>query len=96
MGLKLSEAVIVDILTSPEIDAAAARRHGITRQAVSMIRRGQTYRDVRPDLERRAGRILYCHNCIQWDRDRCLLGFPEAQESLKAATECHAYNEKKS
>lgn len=94
MGLSLSEAVVVDILTSPEIDAHVAKRYGITRQAVNMIRRGQTYPNVRPDIERRPGRILYCHNCIQWDQGRCLLGFPEAQESIKAATECHAYHKK--
>jgi hypothetical protein len=40
---KLTEAQVLDIYTSSDIQAAAARRHGITRHTVRLIRAGKRW-----------------------------------------------------
>lgn len=50
---KLTEEMVVEILTSDLTDARMAEIAGVSRQCVGFIRNGDTFKLVRPDLPRR-------------------------------------------
>jgi hypothetical protein len=74
----LTNADAASIMLSPASTRQLAAEYGITRQAVSSIKRGHNYRDVHAALGlNRQG----CEGCRFWDK-RCTFGFPEAGGSF--------------
>ena len=94
---KLSDEAVRIILESEEIDSVMARRYGTSRQTVSNIRRGVSYKSIAPEIERRNpnSRVYQCSTCRHWDvrRHECDLGFPEPKKNLWFASECSLYFE---
>lgn len=78
----LSDEQVVRILLSPNLDTGQlAKELGCHRNVVCEIRRGRTYRSVRPDIERVAAEKTErdsCHPCVHWE-GHCTLGFPEGK-----------------
>lgn len=71
-----------------------AKELGRTRQAICQIRRGDTYRDVLPEVPRWDNsnlQVVSCHNCIHW-RNRCGMDFPDPiEEGPGFAVDCSFY-----
>jgi hypothetical protein len=92
---KLSDEVVRYILESEETDASLSREFSVSRQTVSNIRRGSSYRSVAPEIERRNPntRLYQCVNCRHWDprRSECDLSFPEPRKNVWFASECSLY-----
>ena len=88
--MPLTEADVRWILTSGETLDALARRFGKTKQAMSKIRLGRTYRHLAPDLPRARS----CHYCDSWRGiiDLCSQGVPDvASEGPSFARDCELY-----
>lgn len=97
------EETIRFILTNKQLGATRlARQLGCSRQMVYCVLRGETYRDVLPQLPRglpsglpapRLQLTRSCHRCQHW-RGRCTMGFPDpAEEGPSFAMECALYDE---
>jgi hypothetical protein len=94
---KLDAEKVRAILTSQESDVEVAAQFGVSRQTVSNVRRGESYRNFAPELERRPSknRTHTCFKCLHWDRrvGYCDLGFPEPRKNIWFASECSLYKE---
>jgi hypothetical protein len=105
---KLTIEAIEEILTSPLSAAKLAKRFGVSRQSVTQVRNGVTYRHVLPDLPRHLDKRS-CTRCqfgvLQHvsrkpgdrhylDAWRCSLGFPDIIEhGPQFARECAVWTE---
>ena len=90
---RLTEEEIRFILTTQQSGHTLGPELGRSKEAISAIRRGITYKDVCPDLPRwnHGSRKVSCLNCIHWD-ERCGMGFPDpAIEGLGFAADCSVY-----
>lgn len=68
-----------------------AEQYGITRQAISLIQTGRTYKDVYEEYHKaRHGKMMYCRDCSNWKNEQCGFEFPEAGDWF--ATECVLYD----
>lgn len=94
---KLTDEVVRYILECEETDAALSRVYGVSRQTVSNIRRGLSYKTVAPDIERRNPntRVYQCIDCRYWDKRglECDLSFPEPKKNIWFASECSLFTE---
>lgn len=87
---RFTDDQIEEILTSPDSDNKIARRFGISRSSVGQIRTGKTYKNVRPEIQRRIGRS--CFKCQNWKNNACLFEFPDPiEEGPQAANYCSMY-----
>jgi hypothetical protein len=95
MKVRLTEAAILDILTSPESHRVLAERYGCHHSAVAHVREGRTHAKVLPEIARRSpGRN--CVNCQHWRHAsrECDLGLPDPLiEGLRFAGNCTTYRE---
>lgn len=74
-----------EILTSRLSLSAMAKRYGCSKQAISLIRAGQAYGDLFPEIPRRSATTqgpLSCLGCISWrgGESPCAEGQPDASE----------------
>ena len=84
---------VVAILMSKEPQRILAARYKLSRQAISLIKLGYTYKDIYEELQLpEQNKVQFCCNCLHWNRESCGLGFPEAGERF--ATECVVYQQK--
>lgn len=71
-----------------------AEELGRTGEAICQVRRGNSYRDVLPEIPRWGARKLQglsCHSCAHW-RNRCEMGFPDPEEEGPGfAADCSFY-----
>ena len=91
--MPLSEADIEVILTSPESGGSMARRFGVTKQAISQIRLGQSHLKHAASTPRR-GPAKFCTCCEYWRRgdEPCSLGLPDViTEGLGFAADCELF-----
>ena len=91
--MPLTEADVRWILTSDESLNALARRFGKSKQAMSAIRLGRTYRHLATDLPRRLP-ARSCYSCHSWRGtiDLCSQGVPDvASEGPSFARDCELY-----
>lgn len=95
---KLTDDQIAEILLINTNDTLTAKLYGVSRQAVSSIRTGKSFREIRPDIPRRQRQVGFqvlevsCLKCAHWDQDRCSFGFPDpASEGIQAAKDCAMY-----
>ncbi len=87
---RFTDDQIEEILTSPDSDNKIAKRFGISRSSVGQIRTGKTYKNVRPEIQRRIGRS--CLRCQNWKNNACLFEFPDPiEEGPQAANYCSMY-----
>jgi len=87
---RFTDDQIEEILASPDSDNKIARRFGISRSSVGQIRTGKTYKNVRPEIQRRIGRS--CFKCQNWKNNACLFEFPDPiEEGPQAANYCSMY-----
>lgn len=87
---RFTDDQIEEILTSPDSDNKIAKRFGISRSSVGQIRTGKTYKNVRPEIQRRIGRS--CFKCQNWKNNACLFEFPDPiEEGPQAANYCSMY-----
>jgi transcriptional regulator with XRE-family HTH domain len=100
---KLSDWQIAEILLSRTSDTLTARLYGVSKTAVSNIRNGKSFKDIRPDIERRkpirqrvkpdpATLEVSCLKCAHWYKGKCTFDFPDpVREGLQVAEECSMY-----
>lgn len=74
-----------EILLSPLPAIAMAKRYGCSKQAISLIRTGQAYGDLFPEIPRRSATTLgplSCLDCVNWrgGESPCAEGQPDASE----------------
>jgi len=87
---RFTDDQIEEILTSPDSDKKVAKRFGISRSSVGQIRTGKTYKNVRPEIQRRLGRS--CFKCKNWKNNACMFEFPDPiEEGPQAANYCSVY-----
>ena len=87
---RFTDDQIEEILTSPDSDKKVAKRFGISRSSVGEIRTGKTYKNVRPEIQRRLGRS--CFKCKNWKNNACMFEFPDPiEEGPQAANYCSVY-----
>jgi hypothetical protein len=99
----LTPADVIYVLQSSEDNSTLAEKYNVTRQAISSIRNGRTWKDVAPEIPRIPVRIKntvpkarlvaakHCHNCIEYQRSECSYGFPEAIDEPEFAAACSLY-----
>lgn len=100
---KLSDQQIAEILITTTNDALTGRLYGVSRQSISRIRNGESFKDFRPDLPRRkpadrrykvdpATLEVSCLKCTHWTKKECGFGFPDPLvEGLQVAEDCTMY-----
>ena len=86
------------VLTSPLNCTAMARQLGCSKQAVSLIRRGQIHADLWPELPRQLSQAqaeaqpvggLSCYGCRSWRDGRCIEDMPDLlTEGPSFAADC--------
>jgi hypothetical protein len=87
----LSAEAVRDILLSQDSQHAAARRHGVSRQSVQLIRAGKSHKDKFPEIPRRNFNWHSCKECTHWLKDECSFRFPEPAENMYFASECNVF-----
>jgi hypothetical protein len=94
MANKLSDEAVRDILLSSDSQHVAARRHGVSRQSIQLIRAGKSHKDKFPEIQRRNSLTWHsCSECSHWLNDECSFSFPESLENMYFATECNVFTE---
>jgi hypothetical protein len=92
---KLSDDTVRYVLKSEATDAHLSRELYVSRQTISNIRRGSSYKHVSPEIERRNPntRLYQCIDCRHWDSTKieCDLSFPEPRKNIWFASECSLY-----
>jgi transposase-like protein len=74
----LSTEAVRDILLSQDSQHAAARRHGVSRQSIQLIRAGKSHKDKFPEIPRRNTNNWHsCKECKHWLKGRMFIYFPE-------------------
>ena len=103
MSKKLTRQDIIEILLSDQYNDVLAERFAVTRQCISSIRNGITWKKVAPDIPRIPVRIKEsvrrdfidkkpnCQNCAEWNGSECSYGFPEAIDEPYFAVGCDLY-----
>ena len=103
MSKKLTRQDIIEILLSDQYNDVLAERFAVTRQFISSIRNGITWKKVAPDIPRIPVRIKEsvrrdfidkkpnCQNCAEWNGSECSYGFPEAIDEPYFAVGCDLY-----
>ena len=94
--MRLSSDDVHLILTSSESGCSMARRFGISKQAISQIRLGRTYRTVSPEVARRAP-AKSCTSCRFWrsGMDPCSQGIPDViSEGPAFAADCDFFDQR--
>lgn len=93
----LTEEQAAGVMLSSKSSSALAAEYGITRQAIDLIRKGETYANVYTRLQdegyslRSSGSLL-CETCVHWrDGKGCDFGFPDAGGDF--ATDCYLFRE---
>jgi len=99
---KLTPEEVKLILTDKRDNVKLARLLGVVPQSVSQIRTGRAYKDLWPELPRRAAQVkalgsvptirstkITCRDCAHWWQKRCSLEVPEAGGTF--AIECSFY-----
>jgi DNA-binding transcriptional regulator YdaS (Cro superfamily) len=99
---KLTPEEVKLVLTDKRDNVALARLLGVVPQSVSQIRTGRSYKDLWPELPRRAAQVkalgavptirstkITCQDCAHWWQKRCGLDIPEAGGTF--AIQCSFY-----
>jgi hypothetical protein len=88
---KLTRAQVKRALTDRQIsDVKLSRELGVSRQAISQVRRGISWAKAFPRLKRRPW--LNCSTCRHWCGGGCGLGFPDPlDEGTSFANDCDLY-----
>ena len=90
----LSAEAVRDILLSQDSQHAAARRHGVSRQSIQLIRAGKSHKDKFPEIPRRNTNDWHsCKECKHWLNEECSFSFPEPAENMYFASECNVFIE---
>lgn len=89
-----TEENIREILESSETHRTLAAKYDCHHNAISLIRRGRSYRNVAPEIPRWTKDIT-CHSCIHWDAKGCTLGHEDPiEEGIRFARFCSCYQVK--
>lgn len=94
---RLTARQAVAVMLSDKSSASLAEKYGITRQAIDLVRTGQTYVEIYKRLERKGRRLrgqgrLVCEQCVHWRGESgCDFGFPDAGGDF--ATDCSLFRE---
>jgi hypothetical protein len=100
--LGLSE--VVYILQSTSTNQQLAEELNVTRQSISLVRNGKSWRNIAPEIPRipvRAAQTVrhdylknakLCTNCVEYTNKGCSYGFPEAVNEPYFAAACHLYS----
>lgn len=103
MSKKLTKQDIIEILLSDQYNDVLAERFAVTRQCISSIRNGITWKNVAPEIPRIPVRVKEsvrrdfidkkpnCQNCAEWNGSECSYGFPEAIDEPYFAVGCDFY-----
>lgn len=94
--VRLSDEIILDILTNRLSEPVLAERHGCSMAAVGKIRRGELHASVHPEIPRFKTRskpaCISCRECFYYtgaDKKPCDLGHKDpAEEGLTFAAYC--------
>jgi transposase-like protein len=88
---KLTREQVKRALTDRQIsDVKLARELGVSRQAISQVRRGISWARAFPKLKRRPWKD--CSECRHWCGGSCGLGFPDPlEEGTSFAGDCDLY-----
>ena len=97
---------IREILLSDESDQAVARQIGRSIAVVRLIRIGEVYSELWPEIPRRRrcgerqlkdrpqpqAQAITCLSCQHWSHDRCSMGFPDPElEGVGFAADCETF-----
>lgn len=105
---KLNEQDVIEILLSDQYNEVLAERFGVTRQCISSIRNGITWKRTAPEIPRIPIRVKEsvrhdflhkkpnCQNCTEWNGSECSFGFPEAIDEPYYAIGCDFYKRNQS
>jgi len=91
---RLSVEQAKQVMLSGKSTLALAAEFGVSHQAISQIRLGQTYSYIYRELQEQgcalasSGGVL-CDQCKHWEQDACGFGFPDAGGDF--ATDCSLY-----
>jgi len=100
---KLTDDQIAEILISKISDTLAGKIYGVSRQAVSNIRNGASFKHIRPEIPRRPPKSkrvkvdpatleVSCLKCAHWTKKECGFGFPDpVKEGVHVAEDCAMY-----
>jgi hypothetical protein len=89
---KLSLSEVTYILLSSESNADLARELKVSKQCISQIRLGKTYKHIAPDIRRKNSVRKACNTCIHWKHEECGLDVPESKEDPFYADECSYFD----
>lgn len=89
---KLSLSDVTYILLSSDSNVNLARELKVSKQCISQVRLGLTYKHIAPNIRRKNSVRRACSTCNHWKHGACDLDVPESKEDPFYADECNYFD----